>query len=129
MMVAEPLDDACGVRKGDDRAVANSIQPHLLCQTFFTLPDSDGGVGMSRQKDSPPEIEIGTRPSSTIYTLLTDHYAVHQEAVGAEPAGEAVLTISEGKSTIAVLRGAEGERAHVSTSGEVGPVYSLKGGG
>jgi len=78
--------------------------------------------------ESPPEVRSGTRASSTTYTLLTDHYAVHRDGAGEEPPAESLFTMSEGESTIAVLRGGEGRREHASTSGEVGPVYTLKGG-
>jgi hypothetical protein len=85
---------------------------------------------MSWQKDSPPEIKSSTRPSSTTYTLLADHYAVHREGAGVKPTEEAIFTMNEDGITIDVLRSkGEGQRARVSPSGEVGPVYSLKGGG
>jgi len=85
---------------------------------------------MNRQKDSPPEIKGGTSQSPMTYSLLADHYALHREGAGVEPSEGAIFTMSEGGDTIEVLRDkGEGESARASMSGEVGPVYSLKGGG
>ena len=104
--------------------VAEPLQihsPSLIAEVRFQNPSFS---------EYPHQIRSGTHPSAALYSRESGYYAVHYKQPGTAAPG-AILQLNEG--AIAVFPGEPDEPENAlqltSTTGTVGPIYTLQPGG